>query len=182
MRAPTPFSMLAILTSAACLVPVVAAMAAEEDFTKTSLDLGVIVQDVEKSVAFYTQVIGFKELPSIQVDGKFTGDAGLTDHHPVTVHVLVLGEGPTASRLKLIGLPAAKPKQGDTKFIHSELGYRYLTIGVKDMARAVASLEKAGVKPLGKCPVALPTAPNRYVCVFRDPDGNFVEYVGPMPK
>jgi lactoylglutathione lyase len=182
MRMRTVLSTLAILLLSVCLASVRPAVAADEEFTKTAIDLGMVVQDVDKSVAFYTQAVGLNEMPGFQADGQFTGDAGLTDHHAVSVRVLVLGDGPAASRLKLIALPEAKPKRGDTQFIHSEFGFRYLTIGVKDMARAVARLEKAGVKPLGKCPIALPSAANRWICVVRDPDGNFVELVGPMPK
>lgn len=172
---------LATLASTAVLLPATAAVAADDDFARTTIDLGMVVSDVNKSIAFYTEAVGFKEVPGFQVTGQFTADAGLADNHPVNVHVLVLGDGATATRLKLMELPAAAPKRGDTKFIHSEFGFRYLTIGVTDMARAVARLEKAGVKPLGKCPIALPKSlsAEAYLTVFRDPDGNFLEFVGP---
>jgi len=37
---------------------------------------------------------------------------------------------------------------------------------------------------LAKCPLALPktTSSESYLTVFRDPDGNFVELVGPKQK
>jgi lactoylglutathione lyase len=180
MRALLPT--LAALISTICLSS--AAVAADDDFARTTIDLGVVVSDVAKSVAFYTQAVGFKEVPGFQVTGQFTADAGLADNHPVNVRVLVLGDGPSATRLKLMELPAAAPKRSDNQFIHSELGFRYITIGVKDMTAAVARLEKAGVKPLGKTPMALPKslAPDVYLTVFRDPDGNFVEFVGPKKK
>jgi catechol 2,3-dioxygenase-like lactoylglutathione lyase family enzyme len=174
---------LAILACTACLLPA-RAIAADGDFSRTTIDLGMVVHDVDKSVAFYTQAVGFKELPGFQATGQFTGDAGLTDYQPVTVRVLVLGDGPTATRLKIMSLPAAAPKQGDNQFIHSELGFRYITIGVKDMTSALARLEKAGVKPLAKCPLALPKSPSgeSYLTVCHDPDGNFIEFVGPKRK
>jgi hypothetical protein len=52
------------------------------------------------------------------------------------------------------------------------------------MAGAVARLEKAGVKPLAKCPLALQKSPSSqtYLTVFRDPDGNLIELVGPKKK
>jgi catechol 2,3-dioxygenase-like lactoylglutathione lyase family enzyme len=158
--------------------------AADDNFARTTIDLGMIVSNVDKSVAFYTQAVGLKEVPGFQATGQFTGDAGLTDNQPANVHVLVLGDDPTATRLKLMAMPATEPKRGDTKFIHSEFGFRYITIRVKDMTSAVARLEKAGVKPLGKCPLALPktSSVESYLAVFRDPDGNFVELVGPKTK
>ena len=50
--------------------------AADEGFARTTIDLGIVVSDVEKSVAFYTQAVGLKELPGFQASGQFTGDAG----------------------------------------------------------------------------------------------------------
>lgn len=175
-------SMLAVATLLSTMV--LRSAAADEGFARTTIDLGIVVRDVEKSVAFYTQAVGLKEVSGFQASGQFTGDAGLTDNQPVSVRVLVLGDDPAATRLKLMELPAAAPKRGDTRFIHSELGFRYITIRVKDMTSAVARLKKAGVKLLGKCPLALPQTLNSesYVTVFRDPDGNFVEFVGPKKK
>ena len=45
----------------------------------------------------------------------------------------------------------------------------------------MARLEKAGVKPLAKGPVALrsPLPEGVFLSVVRDPDGNLVELVGP---
>jgi catechol 2,3-dioxygenase-like lactoylglutathione lyase family enzyme len=170
---------LVVLTSCICL----RATAADNTFARTTIDLGMIVSDIDKSVAFYTQAIGLKEVPGLQATGQFTGDAGLTDHQPANVRILVLGDEPTATRLKLMAMPAAQPKRGDTKFIHSEFGFRYITIRVKDMTAALARLDKAGVKPLGKGPLALPKSSSKsYLAVFRDPDGNFVELVGPKQK
>jgi lactoylglutathione lyase len=184
MSLRTSLLILVALISATGLFPAVTAVAADEEFARTTIDLGLVVSDVNKSVAFYTQAVGFKEVPGFQVTGQFTGDAGLTDGHPVNVRVLVLGDGPTATRLKLMELPAAAPKRGDNKFIHSEFGFRYITISVTDMTSAVARLEKAGVKPSAKCPIQLPKslAAEAYLTVFRDPDGNFVEFVGPKKK
>jgi catechol 2,3-dioxygenase-like lactoylglutathione lyase family enzyme len=172
-----------VLISGAILGPVSLAVA-EDNFARTTVDLGMVVRDVAQSVAFYTQAVGFKEVPGFKADAQFTTDAGLTDNQPADVHVLVLGDGDTATRLKLMQMPGAEPKSGDSRFIHSQFGFRYLTIGVKDMDAAVARLTKAGVKPLGKCPLALPKslAPDRYLTVFRDPDGNLVEFVGPKQK
>lgn len=180
MRLQTTSLILVAVTSCIWLRSTVA----DDNFARTTIDLGMIVSDVDKSVAFYTQAVGLKEAPGFQATGQFTGDAGLTANQPANVRVLVLGDDPTATRLKLMAMPATEPKRGDTKFIHSEFGFRYITIRVKDMTAAVARLEKAGVKPLGKCPLALPktTSSESYLTVFRDPDGNFVELVGPKQK
>ena len=45
-------------------------------FTRTTIDLGMVVTDVEKSVAFYTDVIGFTDLPGFDVPATLATDAG----------------------------------------------------------------------------------------------------------
>lgn len=180
MRSPTSALILLVLTS--CIGP--RGAGADDKFARTTIDLGMIVSDIDRSVAFYTQAVGLKELPGFQATGQFTADAGLTNHQPANVRVLALGDDPTATRLKLMAMPAAEPKRGDTQFIHSEFGFRYITIRVTDMTAALARLKKADVKLLAKCPLALPktSSSESYLAVFRDPDGNFVELVGPKKK
>ena len=38
----------------------------------------------------------------------------------------------TATKLKLMHVPGANSKQGDHAFVHSQLGYSYLTIFIND--------------------------------------------------
>jgi len=73
------------------------------------------------------------------------------------------------------------PRTGDTDFIHSRTGFRYLTISVNDTTAALERLSMLGVKPLAKSPVALPEslAAGMYLTCVRDPDGNIVELLGP---
>jgi catechol 2,3-dioxygenase-like lactoylglutathione lyase family enzyme len=75
------------------------------------------------------------------------------------------------------------PRGGDTEFIHSHTGFRYLTIMVSDTTAALERLAKLGVKPIAKSPVALPASlvppGDQFLTVVRDPDGNLVELIGP---
>jgi lactoylglutathione lyase len=131
-------------------------MAAEKsEFARTTIDLGTLVSDVSKSVKFYTEAIGFQEAPSFSVPAEFCVNAGLDDQ-PLNIRVLVLGDGPNATKLKLMEVPGAGSKKIDTTYIHSTLGFRYLTIYVADATAALDRLTKAGVKPLAKGPVPLP--------------------------
>lgn len=150
-------------------------------FPRTTIDLGTVVTDLDKSVRFYTEGIGFRELKGFDVSADLAAAAGLTDSKPLSIRVLVLGEGPEATKLKLMQVAATSPRTGDTDFIHSHTGFRYLTIMVADTNAAVERLAKLGVKPLAKSPVALPEslAPGMALTCVRDPDGNIVELVGP---
>ena len=161
-------------------------MAAEPAaFPRTTIDLGCVVSDLDASVRFYTDGIGFRELPGFSVEGPLAADAGLTDAKPLSIRVLVLGEGDSATKLKLMQVADTSPRPGDNEFIHSHTGFRYLTIMVADTNEALDRLATLGVKPLAKSPVALPDhlAKGMHLTCVRDPDGNLVELIGPrMPR
>jgi catechol 2,3-dioxygenase-like lactoylglutathione lyase family enzyme len=150
------------------------------EFTSTTIDLGVVVSDVEKSVTFY-KALGFTEIEGFDVPSDFATDVGLTDEQPFHVHVLVLGEGDTATKLKLIQFEKSPGSQIDNGYIHSSLGFRYLTIWVADTSAALARVKAAGAQPVAKGPVPLPAGfpEGVFLTCVKDPDGNMVELVGP---
>jgi catechol 2,3-dioxygenase-like lactoylglutathione lyase family enzyme len=159
-----------------------AADAEKSEFARGTIDIGVVVSDVDRAVKFYTEAIGFTETQGFSVDADFCSAAGLTEHKRLDIRVLVLDNGATATRLKLMQVPSASPKKNDNAFIHSQLGVRYLTIYVADGNRALARLGRAGVRPLAKGPVPLPAdlTPGLALSVVRDPDGNMIELIGPV--
>ncbi len=169
---------LALLVALTC----VASIADESPaFPRTTIDVGCVVTDMEKSVRFYTDGIGFREAASFDVSADVASDAGLTDLRPLAVRVLTLGDEATATKLKLMQVAGTLPRTGDNDFVHSHTGFRYLTIFVEDTDATLARLEKLGVKPIAKGPVTLPKKFGEGItltCV-RDPDGNIVELIGP---
>jgi len=151
-----------------------------EDFSRTTIDLGVVVADLEASAAFYADALGFTEADGFSVPADFCTDAGLTDEQPLTIRVFVLGEGESATRVKLMEVPGAEPKAGANAFIHSQLGFRYLTVYVTDTTAALERLAAAGVKPLAKGPVPIGEGPEAdFLSLVADPDGNLIELIGP---
>lgn len=151
-------------------------------FARGTIDLGVVTSDVDKAVKFYTEAIGFQEIEGFSVDADFCAKAGLTDHERLDIRVLVLENNESATRLKLMQLPGVESATADNRFIHSQLGYSYLTIYVTDGDQALKRLRSAGIKPLAKGPVPLPPdlPPGLSLTVVRDPDGNLIELIGPV--
>lgn len=151
------------------------------EFARTTIDLGVVVSDIEKAAAFYKESIGFQEIEGFKVPADFATDSGLTDKQPLSIRVFVLGEGESATKLKLMQLPGVKSATSKSDSIHAQLGFSYITVFVNDTTAAMARLEKTGVKPLAKGPVPLPKGfpEGIFLTVVKDPDGNFVELVGP---
>ena len=171
-----------LLAFLALALPGIAATAAEPvTFPRATIDLGCVVTDLGKSLRFYTEGIGFRELEGFEVATPLATAAGLTDSRPLMIKVLVLGEGPEATKLKLMQVAGTLPRTGDNEFIHSHTGFRYLTIMVADTDAALARLAPLGVEPLAEGPVALPGGddPVMYLTCVRDPDGNIVELIGP---
>ena len=153
---------------------------APSEFPRTTIDLGVHVADLETSAVFYTDVIGFTEVEGFEVTADFATAAGLTDRQPLSVRVLVLGEGESATRLKLMEISDVDTKQSDNAYVHSQLGYRYLTIFVADMNAALTRLQAGGREPLAEGPILIGEDPSGdYLIVVRDPDGNLLELIGP---
>lgn len=152
----------------------------ETNFAKPTIDIGMVVSDIDKSLKFYKDVLGFTEAPGFKVPSQFALDTGLANKLELDVHQLVLSEGPGATTLKLMQFKTSPGVPIDNSFIHSSYGFRYLTISVKNLNAAVEKAAKAGAKPIAKCPVRLPAGfPDGLALAnYRDPDGNLVELVG----
>ena len=150
------------------------------DFTSTTVDFGIICSDVERSVDFYTQEVGLTELKGFDVPADFGKDSGLSDSQPFHVHVLALGEGEKATKVKLMEFKKAPGKKSDQSFIHSTIGMRYTTIFVKNIDAANLRMIAYGTMPLAKGVVEIPDG--RFLGLYKDPDGNFIELVGPRVK
>jgi catechol 2,3-dioxygenase-like lactoylglutathione lyase family enzyme len=148
-------------------------------FSKAVVDIGMVVKDIEVSARFYTEVLGLKEVKGFSVSAEKTTAFGLADNQPATIRVFVLDDtkGEPRTSLKIMSFPDAPGAQQDQKYIHSTLGVSYLTLFVTDMDAAVARLKKANVKLLGKTPAAL--GGKTKITVVHDPDGNFIELIGP---
>jgi catechol 2,3-dioxygenase-like lactoylglutathione lyase family enzyme len=171
--------------SLAVLLAAVAAVsayrtAAPPDFPRTTIDLGVHVSDIEASADFYTNVIGFTEVDGFDVSAEFATAAGLTDEQPLAVRVFVLGADESATNLKLMQVPNVETEKSDNAYVHSQLGFRYLTIRIEDTNAALERLKTGGSKPVADGPVLIGEDPaGSYLTVVRDPDGNLIELIGP---
>lgn len=153
------------------------ATAAEGEFSKPVIDIGMVVKDSERTAQFLTNVVGFKEVRGFSVNAEVARKIGLIDGYPAEVRVFLLEGTEPATRIKVLSFPKAQGKQADQTFIHSTLGFRYLTLYVKDMNQVLERLKKAGVPTLGETPMEMGTG--TWLVAIKDPDGDFIEFVGP---
>ena len=128
-------------------------------FASQTIDLGVVVSDLEKSLAFYKGIVGMTEVPGFKVEGDFPKKVGLTDGAGLDIHVLVLGEGETATKLKVMQVKSERPaKTLKQRHIHTNTGFSYITIMVTDVDAVLERAQKAGLSPTPKVPSASPKA------------------------
>ena len=156
-----------------------------ENFSSQTIDLGVVVSDIEKSLTFYKEVVGFSEIDGFEVKGDFPKQVGLTDGTPLKIHVLVLGDDEKATKLKVMEVSSTKPaRKIKQPYIHTLTGFSYLTIFVKDVDLVLTNAKRKGYAPYAKSPKILPKGLPQDICllILKDPDGNFVEIVGPNTK
>lgn len=127
------------------------------NLTKDSIDLGIVVSDGEKALAFYRDTLGFEHVGDMPMGGGST------------MHRLMCG----TSLIKVISgsNPPAKAAPGG---IQGAFGYRYWTISVSNINEVVEACEKGGYK------VAVPLRefrPGVTIAIVEDPDGNWVEFL-----
>ena len=127
------------------------------DLAKDAIDLGIVIQDSEKSLAFYRDLLGMEHVEDLPVPGD------------ATMHRLQCGN----AFVKLVKFSKdldANPPGG----IGGATGYRYFTIQVNNIDEIAAACEKAGHKLVW--PVR-EIRPGTTVAMVEDPDGNWVEFV-----
>lgn len=154
------------------------ASADESEFRTATIDLGIVVSDLDKSMKFYTEAIGFNSIGEFTAAKDVTRDSGLSAGEEIVIKKLSLGKGNGATTIKLMQSAMDKSKMSDQTYITSSLGFSYLTIHVNSTKTALERLKKAGVKVLAKGPAIIPGG-KVALTVVKDPDGNFVELVGP---
>ena len=125
--------------------------------SKDSIDLGIVISDPVKSLAFYRDLLGMKDDGEMEVRGG-------------RMYRVLCG----TSLIKLVKMdrePEGKPVGGGPG---RGFGLRYLTIHVNDLRDLVAQLEAKGIKPL--VPPS-ETRPGVVMAMVNDPDGNIVEFL-----
>ena len=139
---------------------------------KSMYHTGLVVQDLDKSVQFYRDVIGLKVVRELERNGgPIAQVVGYPDAH---LRGAMLGlEGEEGNILELIQylnpIAASRPTTE-----RSVLGGSHIAFYVDDIEQAFQELVSNGGQPLNP-PVEI--APGRSGCYMQDPDGNWIELI-----
>ena len=151
-------------------------MAQTSEFSSPTILVGNIVEDLDKSVEFYTKVIGMTKTGEFSVNKEKSTELGLSNKYDLNVTVLKLEDSPQASEWKLmsVGTKASHKKQ---KYIHDDTGMQYITILVNHLDPFIERVNKNNVEILSGEPSSLGN--DRFFILVQDPDGTFIELIGP---
>jgi catechol 2,3-dioxygenase-like lactoylglutathione lyase family enzyme len=164
----------AIVTVLACIA---FSTFGQGEFSTEIIQVGVVVADLEKSVDFYTNVVGMVKTGGFSVNEDFGKKSGLTGGLPFDVTILKLKDSPAANEWKLMSFnrKAAHPRPA---YIQDDTGVQYITINVTSLKPFLERIKKYNVPLLGDTPI--PLDETSHFVLIQDPDGTFIELIGPI--
>ena len=126
------------------------------DIKKTSIDLGIVCDDIDAMLTFYGETLGLPLEGTIPMPG-----GGQMNRFKVGDSVI-----------KIIELDPKPEGQAAPGGIRGATGYRYWTITCSNLAACVERAEAAGAKIVV---AAKEVRPGITIAIIADPDGNWVE-------
>lgn len=137
--------------------------------------IGITVADMDRSLAFYTDVLGFETVSDVEVAGedyeRLMGVFGLR------MRVVGLRLGDESIELQHFLAPRGRPMPVDSR--GNDQWFQHIAIIVSDMDRAYQHLRQHKVEHASTGPQTLPSwnknAAGIRAFYFRDPDGHFLE-------
>ncbi len=134
--------------------------------------IGICVSDLERSLAFYCDALGFRELGSLDVSGEEAST--LLELPGVVLRAVYLERDGTRIELLHYIEPGhcGEPKAGAM----NRLGLTHLSLRVHDLAATLAALERAGARALPHTRIENP-AFSAGAAFVTDPDGTRIELV-----
>ncbi len=154
-----------------------AASYSQSNFSSPLIGSGVVVSDLERSLDFYVNGIGMVEVYNFEITEDFSKRSGLSNGIPAYVTVLKLEDSPEANEWKLMSFGKKEPCL-TSGFIQDDTGVQYITINVKALQPVIERLKQINVSFLGTTPT--PLNENLNFVLVQDPDGIFIELIGPM--
>lgn len=128
-----------------------------------SIEVGLVTTERDAMVAFYEGYLGLTHQGDLDFPGGTMKRYAVGNS--VVIKLVSYDEPPTA---------AAVPGGG-----RAQAGIRYLTLVVADVRDAAREAATAGFAVVEE-PTAFPAVPGMGWCFVADPDGNWVELVGPV--
>jgi catechol 2,3-dioxygenase-like lactoylglutathione lyase family enzyme len=134
--------------------------------------VGICVTDVERSVRFYRDGLGFAYRSELRVQGEPSDT--LLRLRGVDLRAVYLERDGT--RIELLYYAAPGAVQGDAPRPMNQCGLTHLSLRVDSVADTLAALRAAGAQPLDDTRIDIPEFGAAAIFVA-DPDGTLIELV-----
>ena len=135
--------------------------------------VGLVVSDIATSEKFYTEVLGMVPAGEFSLDKTWSEEAGAAGGKPFSVKMFKLQNRKSATILKLAYFDETAPRPQATG-VDSHAGVNYLTLHYDNIHEVMKRVDKAGIATLGWV-----KREGYQLAFIRDPDGMFIEIVGP---
>ena len=140
---------------------------------KSFFHTGFVVRDLDKSVAFYTDVMGLNLLVRREASGESTEKVTGFPGARVMIAFLSMGNGHNLELIQYIYPPGAEPVVN-----RNDLGASHLAWYVDDLERFYDEMSQKGLRFISAHPSEIPPGPGGMKAAYAlDPDGNSVEFV-----
>jgi catechol 2,3-dioxygenase-like lactoylglutathione lyase family enzyme len=149
---------------------------AQSEYKSGTIQIGVVVANLDQSMDFYQNVLGMKKVSDFEVNSDLALRTGLTGGIPFKVEVLKLIDEPQATEYKLMSF-GKKAQHHQQKWIQDDTGVQYITINVNDLKPFIERFDKNDIRLLGETPTEINDQLS--FILIQDPDGNFIELIGP---
>lgn len=140
--------------------------------------INIVVSDLDRSVRFYTEVLGFSETKRAHLKGDWIeAIVGLKDVEAKVAYVVAPAGEP---RIELLQYLTPEGKALEANSAPNTPGLRHIALRVSDTPAMVERLKEAGCRIFGEA-VKVPgsvvshDAGEKQLCYFLDPDGVILE-------
>ena len=140
--------------------------------------INLVVSDLDRSVKFYTELLGFRQTNSAHLEGDWI--ESIVGIKGVVADVVFIVAPAGEPRIELLCYQTPKGEAIPANSLANTIGLRHIALRVDDIQASAKKLKNAGVRLLSE-PVVVPTsdvthaAGHKMLCYFHDPDGILLE-------
>ena len=140
--------------------------------------LNIVVSDLERSVKFYTELLGFEKTNSVHLEGDWIDS--IVGIKGVVADVVFIVAPAGEPKIELLCYKSPIGESIPDNSLANTVGLRHIALRVDDIQVSSKKLKDAGVKLLSE-PITVPTTVGAHNAVrktlfyFHDPDGVLVE-------
>ncbi len=144
--------------------------------------LNLVVADLDRSLAFYTELLGFRQTQRTVLEGEWIGQiVGLPNARAEVAFIEPPAKTAGTPRIELLQYLSPEGEALELNSVANTRGLRHLALRVEDIAAMKAHLESHGVSFFGE-PVVVPEGiiqraggVKKTLVYFLDPDGVILE-------